>query len=344
MSATSPHGDRAETWTEQKGQVSILWPGTAPGVFSPVMRHWMSSEAVAQVAFGCSEATERRRMSAASAAPQGAQRSLRCLERPHLPFSRSLCQLKSKFQALPQAFLPAQSICPLLGCGGVFSSKRSPQLPAAAAGCRSGLLLKLFPIHQSKVFPYCLPAGCPPPATSCKLKAGWFPRLTAPQLTVKGSGCPGPTRASAATARAGGAGGLRRGWELRRLLCQHLHKTRCGADRQLPPRSASQASWECARLSLRAAGCRARVSLTSDPALSRDAQVCPEVPGFPSGRCSHPGGGRLGADPRGESAGQFLEPSEDSAMPCPADPTQPCSALPWGALPASSALPWHGGL
>lgn len=96
----------------------------------------------------------QRRPAGSPALPQG-------LEQPPVPFSPPLCQLKSEFQALPQALLPAQSICHISGSGGVFSSERSPQLPAAAAGCRSALLPELFPIHQSKVFPTLSSRGVP---------------------------------------------------------------------------------------------------------------------------------------------------------------------------------------
>lgn len=39
-----------------------------------------------------------------------------------------------------QAFLSTQSICHLLCSRGIFSSERSPPLPATTAGCRSGFL------------------------------------------------------------------------------------------------------------------------------------------------------------------------------------------------------------
>lgn len=70
-----------------------------------------------------------------------------------------------------QAFLSTQSICHLLCSGGIFSSERSPQLPATTAGCRSGFLWKLFLIHQSEVFPYYLSTVC----SKSKLEIFFFP-------------------------------------------------------------------------------------------------------------------------------------------------------------------------
>lgn len=71
--------------------------------------------------------------------------------------------------------------------------------------------------------------------------------LTLPQLTAKAAL---PLPASAASGRAGGAGGLCRGWSTDGVCCAST-STKHSSEQipRLPPRSASQASWECARLS-----------------------------------------------------------------------------------------------
>lgn len=229
----------------------------------------MSWEAVAQVTFGCSEVTESTDgwalLCREPSPPSGAWSSLMCPSAALFAswnLSFSLCHKLSSLHKASATFLAAV---------GFFSSERSPQLPAATAGCRSALLRKLFPIHQSEVFPYSLPAGCPPPATFCKLKPDDFPVLTVPQLTVKGSGCPRPPPPQPPQA---GLEEPARGWE-RGVCCASTSRKR-GLEQisRLPPHSASQAAWVCARLSLTA-------GWVPCPGLSHERHgLVPGCPGF----------------------------------------------------------------
>lgn len=157
--------------------------------------------------------------------------------------------------------------------------------------------------------------------------------LTLPQLTVKGSGWPRPPSASATTARAGGAGGLRRGW-----MATAAPAVPAPPETRLRARPEAPASQRltgvvgvCSPFPHNRLGALLGF-------LSRGALPRPGVPGLVPGRCSQPWWRPAGCGHLGESAGEFLEPSEGSALPCPEGSAQPSPALPYPSPLTSPGL------
>lgn len=92
---------------------------------------------------------------------------------PSLPFRRSRFQPKPKPGALSASLPPSQGTCHLLPSRGFFSSARSPQRAATAAGCRR-VSVRAPPRSSVWGIPVLAAAGCPSLATFPAVNGGIF--------------------------------------------------------------------------------------------------------------------------------------------------------------------------